>query len=91
MKGGNPVSLSEAILSAIILVVTAIIIISAAGTTTVVNTVEVPEVEIQWQQRLIHNAINNPYIELSSESNVNDPDYALQAEAGVVQYTPKED
>ncbi len=86
-------SLSEAIISTIVIAVAAIIIISAAGTTTVVNTVEVPEVEIKWQQRMVHNAINNPYIELSSDDNKSDsdPDYALRKEAGVVKYTPKED
>lgn len=86
-------SLSEAIMSTIIILVAAIIIASAAGTTSVVNTVEVPAVEIKWQQRMVHNAINNPYIELSPDADTtdSDPDAALRQEAGVVKYTPKED
>lgn len=80
-------SLGEAIISSIIIFITAIIVASAAQTVSVTNDVKVPEVEIVWQQRLVHNAINNPYIILSEEETETDPDRELVEHAGFVPYT----
>lgn len=81
-------SLGEAIISSIIILVTTIIVASAAQTTTVTNDVTPEEVPIVWQQRLVHNAINNPYIELSEDENLEtDPDRELVESAGFVPYT----
>ena len=81
-------SLGEAIISTIIILIAVVVIISAAKTSTVVKTTEVPDVNIVWQQRLVHNAINNPYINLSEDVNSTDPDVNLVLEAGSVPYTP---
>lgn len=77
-------SLPEAIGSTLILVVATIAIIIAANTSTIENVVEVPEVEIVWQPRYVHNAINNPYIELTDTDEGIGPDATLRADAGAV-------
>lgn len=84
-------TLFEATVSAGIIFIAGMIIASAASTTTVVNKVDVPDVDISWQQRLVHNAINNPYIELAASQPLADPDAQLVEEAGTVPYTPVED
>lgn len=81
-------SLGEAIISSIIIIVAAIVIMSSASTVSVTNDVKVPEVKIVWQQRLVHNAINNPYVALSDQETETDPDKMLLEQAGFVPYTP---
>lgn len=80
-------SIGEAIASSGIILVTAIVVASAAQTVSVTNDVKVPQVEIVWQQRLVHNAVNNPYIELSEEKAATDPDRELVDKAGFVPYS----
>lgn len=80
-------SIGEAIISSAIIFATAIVVTSAAKTVSVTNDVDVPDVEIVWQNRLVHNAINNPYIALSEEEQSKDPDSKLVEEAGFVPYS----
>lgn len=90
-------SLFEAIVSAGIIFIAGMVIISAASKSTTVETVDVPEVPIVWQQRLVHNAINNPYIDLvpitsdKEGKEVTNPDSELIEEAGSVPYIPTDE
>lgn len=59
----------EAIIASIVLIVAAILLTVMINTSATKTEADTPKVDIVWQSQLVHNAINNPYIDLQPTSS----------------------